>query len=90
MSSNIIQSSREDDIAIITIDRPAEGNMLTAEMLGELSAAFRRVGETDAKVVVLRSTGPDFCRGRDVKGARPAPTALAVRESVVAPLLRCV
>ena len=87
MSSNIIRSSREDDIAIITIDRPAEGNMLTAEMLGELSAAFRRVGETDAKVVVLRSTGPDFCRGRDVKGARPAPTALAVRESVVAPLL---
>jgi enoyl-CoA hydratase/carnithine racemase len=82
MSSNSIQTIREDDIAAITIDRPTEGNMLNAELLGELSAAFRRIGETDATIVVLRSTGQDFCRGRDVKGARSAP-ALAVRESVV-------
>ena len=58
MSANIIQTNRQGDIAIITIDRSAEGNMLTAEMLDELSAAFRQTGGTDAKVVVLRSTGP--------------------------------
>jgi enoyl-CoA hydratase len=87
MNSSIIQTKRDGDIAAITIDRPAEGNMLTAELLAELSAAFRRMGETDAKVVLVRSTGQDFCRGRDVKGARPAPTALAVRASVVSPLL---
>ena len=87
MNADTIQTRREGDLAIITIDRAAEGNMLTAELLGDLSASFRRMGATDAKVVVLRSTGQDFCRGRDVKGARPAPTALAVRASVVAPLL---
>ena len=77
MNSNIIQTRREGELAIITIDRAAEGNMLTVELLGELSAAFRNMGGTDAKVVVLRSTGTDFCRGRDAKGARSAPTALA-------------
>ena len=87
MNSNIIQTKREGELAIITIDRAAEGNMLTVEMLGELSAAFRHMSGTDAKVVILRSTGADFCRGRDTKAARSAPTALAVRASVIAPLL---
>ena len=87
MNSNVIQTRREGELAIITIDRAAEGNMLAVEMLGELSAAFRNLGGTDAKVLVLRSSGADFCRGREAKGARPAPTALAVRASVIAPLL---
>jgi len=87
MNLNIIQTRREGELAIITINRAAEGNMLTVEQLGELSAAFRHMGGTDAKVVVLRSTGADFCRGRDAEGARSAPTALAVRASVVAPIL---
>src|ERR1700677_916386 len=59
--------------------------MLTVEMVGELSAAFRAAGRSDAKVIVLRANGPDFCRGRS-PGA-PAPTAMKMRAAVCDPIL---
>ncbi|MBO0759444.1 MAG: enoyl-CoA hydratase/isomerase family protein, partial [Bradyrhizobiaceae bacterium] len=70
--TDIIRVSRDDMVAHITIDRPAEGNLLTIEMVRALTAAFRAAGNTDAKVIVLRSTGPDFCRGRDNAGTAPS------------------
>ncbi len=85
--TDIIKTARDGAVATITIDRAAEGNQLTVDMLGELSAAFRAAGTTDAKVITLRTVGVDFCRGRDPKGGRPSPTALAVRANVVAPIL---
>jgi enoyl-CoA hydratase/carnithine racemase len=87
MQQSVIKTKQDAATASITIDRPAEGNALTVEMLAELAAAVRHAGATEAKVIVLRSTGDVFSRGRDVRGARPAPTALAVRDSVVAPIL---
>lgn len=87
MSEKVIKTRQDGAIATVTIDRAAEGNMLTVEMLVELSAEVRRLGGTDANVMVLRSTGEAFCRGRDVRNAKPVPTALAVRDSVVAPIL---
>lgn len=61
--------------------------MLTVDLLRELSAAFRSAATSDAKVIALRSAGGDFCRGRDPQGGKPSPTALALRENVVAPIL---
>ena len=58
-----IQSSRDGTVVTITLDRPAEGNLLTVEGVRELAAAFRAAGATDAKVIVLRGNGADFCRG---------------------------
>jgi enoyl-CoA hydratase/carnithine racemase len=84
---SVIKSSRDGAVATITIDRPAEGNLLSIPMLRELAAAFRGVATDDAKVVVLRSTGADFCRGRDNTGAAPSPTALKMRANVCAPIL---
>jgi enoyl-CoA hydratase len=80
-----ISTARDGAVATITIDRPAEGNMLTVEMLRELSAAVRGAGASDAKVIVLRTTGPDFCRGRE-PGA-PSPTAMKMRANVCDPIL---
>src|SRR4051794_32729702 len=85
--SDVIRSSREGAVASITIDRPAEGNVLTTEMLRALTAALRAAGASDAKVIVLRSTGPDFCRGRDGKGGPASPTALVLRDQVLQPIL---
>ena len=81
-----IKSARTGVVANLTIDRAAEGNMLTIDMLGELSAAVRAAGATDAKVIVLRANGPDFCRGRAPGGA-PSPTAMKVRANVCEPIL---
>ena len=83
--SDQIKSSRDGMVATITIDRPAEGNVLTLDMLRALTARLKEAGASDAKVIALRSTGADFCKGRDPQGraaepdraghARPDPAA---------------
>jgi enoyl-CoA hydratase/carnithine racemase len=85
--SEHIRTAREGAVAAITIDRPAEGNVLTLDMLLALTAAVKAAGTTDAKVIVLRSTGADFCRGRDPKGGPSNPTALVMRDQVLQPIL---
>ena len=87
MSDIIIKNAVAGDVATITIDRADAGNALTIEHLGQLSAAFRAAGASGAKLIVLRTTGADFCRGRDPAGGKPSPTALAMRENLVAPIL---
>jgi enoyl-CoA hydratase/carnithine racemase len=83
----VIQTSRDGAVAGITIDRAAEGNLLTIEMVREMTAAFRAAARSDAKVILLRTTGADFCRGRDNTGVPPSPTALKMRANVCEPIL---
>ncbi len=85
--TEIITSSRDGAVATITIDRAAEGNMLTIELLRSLAGAFHAAAASDAKVVALRTIGPDFCRGRDPRGGQPSPTALAMRANLITPIL---
>ena len=85
--SDIIKTTQEGAVAAITINRGDAGNMLTVDLLRTLAASFRNAGTSDAKVIVLRTVGDDFCRGRDPKGGKPSPTALAMRENVIAPIL---
>jgi enoyl-CoA hydratase/carnithine racemase len=84
--TDLIRIGREGLVATITIDRPAEGNVLTMEMIRALGAALRGAGESDAKVILLRSTGSDFCRGRESKDG-PPPSAMALRNNVLQPIL---
>jgi enoyl-CoA hydratase/carnithine racemase len=85
--SDFIRTGRDGAVATITIDRAAEGNVLTLDMLRALTAAVRGAGATDAKVITLRTTGADFCRGRDPKGGPANPTALVLRDEVLQPIL---
>src|SRR5262245_14483992 len=85
--SDTIRMSRDGAVAAITIDRAAEGNVLTTDMLRALTAAIRATAASDAKVIALRSTGVDFCRGRDGKGGPQNPTAMVMRDQVLQPIL---
>jgi enoyl-CoA hydratase/carnithine racemase len=85
--SEFIKSSRDGAVATITIDRPAEGNVLTTDMLRALTARLKEAGASDAKVIALRSTGADFCKGRDGKGGPQNPTALVMRDQILQPIL---
>jgi enoyl-CoA hydratase/carnithine racemase len=85
--TDMIRTTREGAVAAITIDRAAEGNVLTTEMLRALTATIRAAAATDAKVITLRTTGADFCRGRDPKGGPANPTALVMRDQVLQPIL---
>ncbi len=82
-----IQSSRDGAVVTITLDRASEGNLLPVDGVRELAAAFRAASATDAKVIVLRGSGADFCRGRDPKGGPPSPTAMTLRANVCEPIL---
>jgi enoyl-CoA hydratase len=82
-----VTSSRDGAVATITLDRAAEGNLLAVDGVRELTAAFRAAGASDAKVIVLRGKGSDFCRGRDPKGGAPSPTAMKMRANVLEPIL---
>lgn len=63
-------------IAVITLNRPARRNGVTVEMCGAIYDATRDVAASDARVVILRGAGNDFCVGADIL-ASPGETAEA-------------
>ncbi|HJP76023.1 MAG TPA: enoyl-CoA hydratase-related protein [Pseudonocardiaceae bacterium] len=73
---------REAGTATITMNRPARRNALSAEHLGELLAAFRSVGDSDATGIVLAGAGPVFSAGHDFADVA-GRDLLGVRELLV-------
>jgi enoyl-CoA hydratase len=59
-----IKITRDGDVEIITIDRPAVRNALTLETYNQLEAAVR---ETTARCLVITGSDPAFCSGDDVR-----------------------
>jgi enoyl-CoA hydratase/carnithine racemase len=62
----------EGDITTITLNRPEKRNALALDVMAELAAAFREVGDSDALGVILAANGPVFSAGHnfgDMKGA---------------------
>ena len=69
---------RRDAIAIITINRPERRNAITVELCREMYQAVQEVAASEARVVILRGAGNDFCVGADILaggGDAPSPTA---------------
>ena len=57
-----------DGVATLTLNRPAQMNLLTEEMLDALQAAFHDIGKNrDIRVVILAAAGKGFCAGHDLK-----------------------
>ena len=64
---------REDrnGIATLTMNRPQQMNLLTAEMLDALQSSFGSIAkDPNVRVVVLAATGKGFCAGHDLKEIR--------------------
>jgi enoyl-CoA hydratase/carnithine racemase len=60
-----------DGIATLTMNRPAQMNLLTLEMLGALQSAFDAIAsDPSVRVVVLAAAGKGFCAGHDLKEIR--------------------
>ncbi len=70
---------RDGDTVTITMNRAARRNSLSADHLGELLAAFREAGESDATGIVLAGAGPVFSAGHDF-GDVAARDLMGVRE----------
>ncbi|MFA7603998.1 MAG: enoyl-CoA hydratase/isomerase family protein [Novosphingobium sp.] len=63
---------RREAIAVVTLNRPARRNGITVEMCREFYRVVQEVAASDARVVVLRGAGNDFCVGADIDGDRGA------------------
>jgi len=76
----------------IEINRPECGNLVTPDMVAALAEGFANL-PADAKVIVLRGKGADFCKGRDPAAAPEAgsggklPSALQIRDRVGNPVV---
>ncbi len=81
--------TESNGITRITLNRPAEGNLLQLDDVRDLAAAVTAAGTiNDARAIVIAANGTDFCRGR---GAGPAtatkPTSVQIRARVIDPIL---
>lgn len=77
MAYRYLLLEREGRLAVITLNRPREGNALSGELAHELADACAQVGQDDAAwVVVLAAAGKAFCTGGDGPGAVAAVAAL--------------
>ncbi|HVO37592.1 MAG TPA: enoyl-CoA hydratase/isomerase family protein [Spirochaetia bacterium] len=57
----------DSHVAVVTLADGRRGNLLGPEMLSELTSAFEAsVSDPEVRAILLRSSGPDFCRGMDL------------------------
>ncbi|MGI9125442.1 MAG: enoyl-CoA hydratase/isomerase family protein, partial [Mycobacterium sp.] len=60
---------RDDGVGVITFDRPATLNSLTAKTLADLVDAFRQLDKDDGcGAVVVTGANGAFCTGMDLSG----------------------
>jgi enoyl-CoA hydratase/carnithine racemase len=76
-----------DGVTTVTLNRPEVGNRLTNDMAATLAAMIDSA--RNARVIVLRGAGNDFCLGRDLPHPDPAkpPSAIDVRNTDTEPML---
>jgi enoyl-CoA hydratase/carnithine racemase len=70
----LVLERRQGGVAFLTLNRPAQYNALSEEMLAALQATLDALG-TDAsvRVVVLGGAGKAFCAGHDLKQMKANP-----------------
>ena len=63
-----VQLTRQDEFAIITLNRQEALNALSAAVLRELAQAFDQVAASDARTLIVTGAGAKaFCAGADIK-----------------------
>lgn len=64
----VLFDARDDGIAVITLNRPATRNCLSADVRAGLFAAWERFErDTSLGIAILTGAGPAFCAGGDLK-----------------------
>jgi enoyl-CoA hydratase/carnithine racemase len=61
----LVRVERAGAFARVTLNVPERRNALSVRLMRELLAAVRRVGESDARGLLLAGEGPAFCAGHD-------------------------
>ncbi len=71
----LVLREQRGQVAWLTMNRSAQFNALSEQMLGELLAHFESLAEeSHTRVVVLAARGKAFCPGHDLREMRAAPS----------------
>lgn len=63
--------SREDGVAVLTLNRPELHNAFDDALVAALTVAYREAGaDPTVKAILLRGNGPSFCAGADLNWMR--------------------
>ena len=63
-----VHLTRQDEFALITLDRQEALNALSSAVLRELEQAFEQVAAGDARALIVTGAGAKaFCAGADIK-----------------------
>ena len=60
-----------DGLAHLVLNRPAQLNAMTPEMVDEIRAAVASAATDGSRVLLISAAGRGFCAGRDIAGAEP-------------------
>jgi enoyl-CoA hydratase/carnithine racemase len=67
----LVLREERDGICTLTLNRPAQMNLLTSQMLAALQDAFEEEkNNSKTRVIVLAAAGKGFCAGHDLKEIR--------------------
>ena len=65
--AGLLSLERQEDVAVVTLQRPEKRNALSIDLRVELTDAFSALGDDeDVGCVMLTGAGPAFCSGMDV------------------------
>jgi enoyl-CoA hydratase/carnithine racemase len=71
----LVLQQRRDGVVFLTLNRPAQYNVLSEQMLAALHAALESLAaDPSARVVVLGGAGKAFCAGHDLKQMKANPS----------------
>jgi enoyl-CoA hydratase/carnithine racemase len=71
-----LRVSRDDAVAVLTIDRADKRNALTAGMWAALPGVLAELAaDPDVRVLVVTGAGPSFCAGADISDLLGGPDA---------------
>lgn len=74
-SESILLRRDEGGLVTLTLNRPAQFNSLSLDLLAALQSELERVGrDPQARVVVIAGAGRAFCAGHDLKEMRSDPS----------------
>jgi enoyl-CoA hydratase/carnithine racemase len=67
----LLLREEQDGICTLTMNRPAQMNLLTSQMLAALHSSFEELSSNRGiRVVILAAAGKGFCAGHDLKEIR--------------------
>jgi enoyl-CoA hydratase/carnithine racemase len=72
--SENLRITRDEHVAVLTIDRPEKRNAMTAGMWADLPGVLATLADdADVRVLVVTGEGPSFCAGADIADLLSGP-----------------